>query len=169
MAVGGWSDQPDPVSRPRCQAGFHSHPLSYRKRAGSRDCTGEICTNPAPAPPGPHGAPGRGQARAGQRHTHQEPRPRNRQELKKSAHAGSVSLNFQLPAAPEEPSAVHKLFAGVSVTTFANGLSVVHSSGSTSGTYTRDDGSLCQELVMFPPELKRTLPMRKWTTAGRIA
>jgi hypothetical protein len=48
-----------------------------QKRAGSRDCTGEVSPSPAPPPPGAQGAPGRSQARAGQRNTrHRARRPR---------------------------------------------------------------------------------------------
>ena len=64
---------------------------------------------------------------------------------------------------------MHKLFAGVSAMTFGIALNVVHSSVSTSGTYNSDNGSPCQELVLFPPQPKRTLPMRKWNTPGCLA
>ena len=86
---------------------------------------------------------------------------RNRQELKIRHGRPSVSLVFQLLCRLQESSPVHKLFAGVSAMTFGIALNVVHSSVSTSGTYNSDNGSPCQELVLFPPQPKRTLRVGK--------
>ena len=48
-------------------------------------------------------------------------------------------------------------------------LNVFHGSNAPFGTYSGDNGSPCQELVLFPPEVKRTLPERKWNTPGGLA
>ena len=58
--------------------------------------------------------------------------------------------------------------AGVSLITLATALNVFHRSGAPFATYTRDNGGPCQELSLFPPELKRTLPTRKWNTPSRV-
>ena len=111
-------------------------------------------------PPGPKGLP-EGAQREPANGTPETQTQRNREELKIRYGRPSVSLVFQLLCRLQESSAVHKLFAGVSVRTFGIELSVVHSSISTSGTYNSDNGGPCQELVLFPPELKRILPRRK--------
>ena len=48
-------------------------------------------------------------------------------------------------------------------------LNVFHGSIVPFGTCSSDNGSPCQELVLFPPEVKRTLPERKWNTPGGLA
>jgi hypothetical protein len=81
----------------------------------------------------------------------------------------AASLRFELRCRHGESGLVHEIFAGVSVRTFGIGPSVVHGSKRPFTTYSGDNGSPCQELVLFPPELKRTLRMGKWTTAGSPA
>ena len=131
-----------------------------QKGAGSRDCTGEPPPNPTPPPPGAQGAPGRSPARAGQRNT-RDRGPENQQELKNRYGQPLTLIWIPAPSGKRGVKPGARALAGVSVRTLGAALNVVHSSVSTSGTYNRDSGGPCQELVLFPPELKRILPVRK--------
>ena len=62
-----------------------------------------------------------------------------------------------------------RALAGVSFIILPIALNVFHGSIVPFGTYSLDNGGPCQELVLFPPQPKRTLPMRKWNTPGCLA
>ena len=98
-----------------------------QKGAGSRDCTGEVSPNPTPPPPGAQGAPGRSPARAGQRNT-RDRGPENQQELK-NRYGQPLHVTLIWIPAPSGKRGVKpgaRALAGVSVTIFAIGPSVVH-------------------------------------------
>ena len=62
-----------------------------------------------------------------------------------------------------------RALAGVSVTIFASGPSVVHWLECTICYLQRITVTHVRKLVLFPPEVKRTLPERKWNTPGGLA